>query len=1825
MLDSFLEQITVTGTVTVTWTPKSLGTRWTNLAVMKRAQIEGHFNKALTGLNWPTFWMSSSIQQTMVAAYRHHQNRRIEQETKSIGPQGSREILDGRMNRKRRFEDCGKPAYRCSTADTAGPTKMVLLIRRGNRSLPLQSSHRQRRQPTRMRYIYGVLLWILTSSRTAVAEPFRLCLERLESADKDGNNELSEEEFRSAILYLSGGQEPGTALASVLANGVSFVSDTRDAGLQELCTDIHEGILEDATHDMDIEISRCLFAMAIGDTDRNSAMKREKEYPRYANQVSGNQFGFSTPFEEIPKTVQDVFDDFRDPTTDTIDITGAKSTETLNSDGEKVLLNFCQHTAIAILAASSLDDPEKNPIVPEPSEPISSVEPPGGATADDAYEPSFSFAICTRMMVFSDLSRDSFLDQDEYLRFVNRLASPPFSDLPPSLIDVFSTLASDGLINIDGSQPGQDASLFEETLSPICRLTDNGIKQARSNTAPSLEPEPEPAEEEDQDQSYEPSFTFAMCTRMMVFSDTSRDDSLDDEEYFTFVNRLSGNAYTGGFSNLPDTLQATFGSLSTGGLVDIAGSKPGQDLTANEDVLTNICMETDKAIQAGSSKPTEPGPAPGPSPDDFQSSFNFSTCTRMMAFSDTSRDDSLDDAEYFTFVNRLSGNAYSGDFANLPDVLQAAFGSLSTGGLVDITGSKPGQDLTANEDVLTNICMETDKAIQAGRSNPTEPKPSPGPSPLTDYFQSSFTFSTCTRMMAFSDVSRNGSLDAAEYFRFVNRLAAEPFQGNFDALPTSIQNSFLELSIDNSIDISGSRPGENAEDNREELERICTLTDMAIQMVGSNEENPVGEETPAPTNSPDRSIEYNKCLRDMVISDNTRDEKLDQKEYVRFISRNDDRYDATTDFSALSISLQANFESLAGPDNLIDVAGSRPGQDIDVDTEENLRKICRATGEALAVRGPTAAPTGLVSGDTKVLNAFVVSNLIGLRAAGLSYILDDLEMAYDALVREALVNYTNNDSFLEETEAGRHRTLVITNIRFRPTIDSLRDIFCPEFAISSNELCTAAFGSFGIQFENEVSATKVAGSLSTYIQDRIDPFLLNELSAINPNITVNIEGPFSPVDPSQFDFPNFSDGPKEDWSSGVSVGQTVAGSVVLLLVIGTAVYCFKSQKFGSKLFKSKNKLEGIGSDQRRNGSDADQMESGSRYDKSNTNSGDDGSDSDGNEDDESVSFSVQDEETAQRDKTGGDNIFNVFQLGKKKTSNSADDINILENGTNGGLEEDFGDYGFDEPTELQSKGNRPSTFSSTWGENESNDWGGDEWNGGPNDEFGGPTKDSDSDDDDSISPDEASSRDDNISKSSGGSGQIGQFEGMVDNGDWSDVMKATKFGGKFDASFTSRRSRDEPSFSDSSGGSSQSSPTPIDPEPVELKKETPTSMSSEEKRRQSEFRRKVEELVKRAAPEELDNVPSMMQKFAGREDELLTTLQTMYSRSSSNRNFKGVHKSRGIRERDSRVTNNGNAEGSAVIAAASMINSDNPADFGDDSSYSDDRSGSHSGSHSGSRSYTGDRSFPDDKSFSGSRSGSRSRSYHSRRSDEEYGNGSFTGSRSRSFSQGSRSRGSGDGSFSQRSGSYSGSPSGSYRSGSYSRSPSGSYRSGSYRSDEGSYRSGEGSYRSGEGSYRSGEGSYRSGEGSYRSRESGSYRSGEGSHRSGSYRSGTYRSGEGSYLSGEGSYRSGEGSYRSGEGSYRSGEGSYRSGEGSYRSGSGSNRSGEGSYHSGSYRSGDGSFDSRRSGSYSRSPSGSYDSRGSRSRSPSGSYDSRSPTGSYQSHSKEDDTDYGYG
>ena len=174
-----------------------------------------------------------------------------------------------------------------------------------------------------------------------------------------------------------------------------------------------------------------------------------------------------------------------------------------------------------------------------------------------------------------------------------------------------------------------------------------------------------------------------------------------------------------------------------------------------------------------------------------------------------------------------------------------------------------------------------------------------------------------------------------------------------------------------------------------------------------------------------------------------------------------------------------------------------------------------------------------------------------------------------------------------------------------------------------------------------------------------------------------------------------------------------------------------------------------------------------------------------------------------------------------------------------------------------------------------------------------------------------------------------------------------------------------------------------------------------------EYLERVRELVSQVVPDEVDNVPAMMEQFAGREEELINTLQTMYDRSTTTRARKAVHRSKGIPDESGRFQA-GAADGTAAVAAASTIGQ------GFDSFQQSHHSQGQDQESYGSRSY-------DSRSYA-------SGSY--RDGDDNYDGGGYDDD----YVEGGYDDDYGD----DRSGSY---QSGSYQSGSY---RSGSYRSGSY-------------------------------------------------------------------------------------------------------------------------------------------------------------------------------------
>ncbi len=129
------------------------------------------------------------------------------------------------------------------------------------------------------------------------------------------------------------------------------------------------------------------------------------------------------------------------------------------------------------------------------------------------------------------------------------------------------------------------------------------------------------------------------------------------------------------------------------------------------------------------------------------------------------------------------------------------------------------------------------------------------------------------------------------------------------------------------------------------------------------------------------------------------------------------------------------------------------------------------------------------------------------------------------------------------------------------------------------------------------------------------------------------------------------------------------------------------------------------------------------------------------------------------------------------------------------------------------------------------------------------------------------------------------------NGDWDAVIEATKAFDKSDqdssiavASKRMEMVEQEKDIDDGEKFYSENSYTD--------ESGTSATTTSEDRRKRSEYRVQVEELVKIVLPDEPERVDAMMDQFKGREAELLSTLQTMEERSSNTRARLAVHKSK---------------------------------------------------------------------------------------------------------------------------------------------------------------------------------------------------------------------------------------------------------------------------------------------------------------------------------------------
>lgn len=1183
------------------------------------------------------------------------------------------------------------------------------------------------------------------------------------------------------------------------------------------------------------------------------------------------------------------------------------------------------------------------------------------------------YSTCYDALRSADASGDLRLTPEEYA-MANKILSngawdATYDDMPASLQGGYSFGADSGSFDISGINGGSTLAQQQSTES-LCKAMYSGLAEALGVTT-----------------------TRQTCFIAMSIGDLDRDDVLQrDTEYPRFANQMSRSLYgnTASYDSLPLPVQAVFQDFDNGNAaIDVSGSKPGSTVSDDQtDKLANLCLQLSVAVIAGQNPPistlpapiapapvaaptTLPAPAPvSDGPTEFSPSFTFNQCKTGMLVSDVNRDDSIDQAEYLRLLNRLAANAYiSSTYDSLPMGLQAAYSELAgPTGQISVAGSKPGSTATA-EDVanLENICQVIDRALQSpdqvggGGGGSATPTPSPvaqetTAAPVQPAVEISYT--QCTIAMVTSDINRNVVLEQNEFVLFLNKVNSNAYDGlGYDELPEALKALYQDNASATGVDIAGSRPGQRPTDDQQAfLEGFCTATQDALA------ENV----TPAPSPPSGNGVDVFNAF---VISN--------------------------------TASLSAN-NLVDGPDRVgLEVGYGAFVEQVVVDFQaQRRRRLRRRRGLGVA---------GLVAGSPEI------------------YQIDDTPCPGSVIEFGALCQ--------------------VVYAKFSVTPDG-----SSEATTLSSDL--SQFSQSAITGESNLQSFVVAENPDSKVRvETAAPSVVPESSSPTP-------APSTPVDPSSPPGKPKGGGEKSNAGmiSGVVIGVLVGIGLAVYVYLrrrrgGSEGGCCPTFAMpsmpslrGKKGTKSKD-------DASTGGDENDVSESGYLEEKFNPEQampssshlnrisslfGGGSKDRPSVEDDEaSGGFSVQEDEPDDMEK--GSNRFVPF--GKKKKGNVGGfDDSVADLQDNGAFDEaaggvDFANYAFDEPALGNSKenifGGSPGSPSRSWAPQgpDGDAWGDKNAFGSPqpydDDEQGSASEgsgsgsveldleepsydddDSDSDESDTYYGDEADDYTRATKQSVGQMSQVPEkmvhLNSMVENGDWDGVMAAAaNLGDDADRYSSGPSENSEQSGEDFAEEPSEHSHTSSEgqsgPQDADDGDENSDSLTSEDRKRRDHYRKQVEDLVRRVVPDEVDNISAMMDQFSGREAELLNTLQTMYSRSTSQRARKAVHKSKALPVDSSRFSAGG-TDGSAAIAAVSTLStgsqsldnsagmSENRFNGGGDEFYSE-ATGSYGDEYGdepeGSESYSGeeDNTGPYSDEQSGSYSDDRSGPY----SDEQSG------------------------------------------------------------------------------------------------------------------------------------------------------------------------------------------------------------------------------------------------
>lgn len=826
---------------------------------------------------------------------------------------------------------------------------------------------------------------------------YATCRGQVQSVDVDGDEALSEAEFKSFLFQFSGGSaslgdgELPAGLSEPFSKRqndetqLMDISPSSGGALDFFCKEMYSGLLQ--LFNISVLNNDCITALQAGDTQPMNGQLLSIEYVAFLNALTGSQ-DYSDPYESLSTSLQNAFNDLA--TGGIID--GAKGTE--------YLIEFCERSLLAAIVPQVPPTPAPTGVIKATTNPTGATAIPtvAGSNTDSTYgtaAPTSSGSAATiaptqlgsgntplpTIDTGSTMIPSTVLGRATLVPTHTATMGGSVTELPTTITGTFlpTTLGSDKT-----SSPSTSGST-DRTPSPTAEGTSVGSADGSGSTfSPTMLPTYS-------EKTQAPTFAslsasqFNTCKTALVVSDINRNDRLEQQEFVRFISRMATNqklASNTAFKSMDGSYIELYDNLSTqeaGGLPRLEGTKPGTTPSRNQRAsILNMCQETYLAIrrydQDGPSSPS------GGNDDDSTDGYGdfdkfFQNCKTAMVVSDLNRDDVLEELEFVRFATRLKPDIFNrvATFQQLDPAFRASYSEVSSMRGVVIFGSKPGQRSTgAQLDHVENVCQSAKRAIDTivanGGTNVSLPPPTLSPTINPGSLSTDF-FRRCKTAMLIADLNRDDSLSQEEYVRLLNRLTLSQFAGKgFDELDALFQLEFYKVAIDGRVDVSGSKPGQPTDRKIiEHLTFVCEKVKESIDVFAATGGTGVGPIFPVqtqapvavtfqPSTAPITSSELGNCLESIMKADTNRNFLLEEKEFVQFLASASSQ-NVEASFKDLPSQYVFSFREAASQGDVVDLAS------ID---DSHLSRLCEdilAQGNLATIPSPQSCSASLLTSD----------------------------------------------------------------------------------------------------------------------------------------------------------------------------------------------------------------------------------------------------------------------------------------------------------------------------------------------------------------------------------------------------------------------------------------------------------------------------------------------------------------------------------------------------------------------------------------------------------------------------------------------------------------------------------------------------------------------------------------------------------------------------------------------------------------------------------------------------------------------------------------------